>query len=316
MYYIIVNPVSRSGRGREYWKKIQPVLEEKQVPYQVRFSKREGHTQEMVEDLCRKHEGEELHVVVLGGDGTVNEAVQGIRDFSRFTLSYIPTGSSNDLARDLEISRNPIEALEGILEGRHDCRMDLGLLHYEQAFLEGKEVARPDRRFVVGCGIGFDAAVCEEAARSLIKDALNRLGLGKLTYVGIALKQLLRTAFVTAKIWIDDEPLGEFPGVVLIAVMVHRYEGGGFMFCPTASAQDGLLDLCMAYGVSKLRILRILPTAYKGKHLRFEGVRCGRGRQLRIETDIPLWVQTDGEAKAMARAITLTSMEEQLRIIY
>ncbi len=133
MYYFIVNPVSRSGRGKEYWKKIQPILDNKQIPYQVRFSKREGHTQELVEELCRKHAGEELHTVVLGGDGTVNEAVQGIRDFSRFTLSYIPTGSSNDLARDLGISTDPREALKAILEHRHDCRMDMGLLQSREA---------------------------------------------------------------------------------------------------------------------------------------------------------------------------------------
>ena len=316
MYHFIVNPVSRSGQGKKYWKRVQALLEEKKLSYTVSFSEREGHTRELVDALCREHEGEGLQVVVLGGDGTVNEAVQGIRDFSHFTLSYIPTGSSNDLARDLGISKDPVQALEGILGRKHDCYLDVGLLHYEKAYLDGKEITAEDRRFMVGCGFGFDAAVCEESARSKIKEVLNRIGLGKLTYVGIALKQLLKTAFVTGRIWIDGELFGEFPGVVLIAVMIHRYEGGGFMFCPNASAQDGLLDLCMASGVSKPKILRILPTAYKGNHLRFKGVRSARGRQFRIETDIPLWVQTDGEAKAMAKAITLSGMEERIHMIY
>ena len=65
---------------------------------------------------------------------------QGIEDFSKVSISYIPTGSSNDLARDMGISRNPEEALEAILKAEKEIYMDMGIVHYEQAFLNGKEM--------------------------------------------------------------------------------------------------------------------------------------------------------------------------------
>mgnify|MGYP000831412574 CR=1 FL=1 len=107
----------------------------------------------------------------MGGDGTANEAVQGIADFSRTRFSYIPTGSSNDLARDAGISRNPLEALERILSSAREQRMDVGFLHYNTAYLP--EASRPadvppDRRFLVSCGIGFDAGGSDRKVSAVI----------------------------------------------------------------------------------------------------------------------------------------------------
>ncbi len=325
MYSFLVNPASRSGRGQKYWERIKPVLEERKIPYQVFFSKGPGDMVKLSRQLTSSlsPEGEDVHLVVLGGDGTANEAVQGIADFSRTRFSYIPTGSSNDLARDAGISRNPLETLECILSSARERRIDVGFLHYNTAYLP--EASRPadvppDRRFLVSCGIGFDAGVCQEAMKSRMKDFLNKVGLGKLTYLGIALKQLIRSGRDSAELVIDENSPSaksiRLPGLMFIACMSHCYEGGGFYFCPGADAADGMLDLCTVSGVPKWKVLLVLPTAFQGKHYRYNGVERYGGQTIHIRTSAPLWVHTDGEVACRSDDITVSCSKHLLRFYY
>ncbi|MSS89118.1 diacylglycerol kinase family lipid kinase [Eisenbergiella tayi] len=325
MYSFLVNPASRSGRGQKYWERIKPVLEERKIPYQVFFSKGPGDMVKLSRQLTSSlsPEGEDVHLVVLGGDGTANEAVQGIANFSRTRFSYIPTGSSNDLARDAGISRNPLETLECILSSARERRIDVGFLHYNTAYLP--EASRPadvppDRRFLVSCGIGFDAGVCQEAMKSRMKDFLNKVGLGKLTYLGIALKQLMRSGRDSAELVIDENSPSaksiRLPGLMFIACMSHCYEGGGFYFCPGADAADGMLDLCTVSGVPKWKVLLVLPTAFQGKHYRYNGVERYGGQTIHIRTSAPLWVHTDGEVACRSDDITVSCSKHLLRFYY
>ncbi|MBR5317126.1 MAG: diacylglycerol kinase family lipid kinase [Lachnospiraceae bacterium] len=316
MYHFIVNPTSKTGLGEKYWQRVKTILDEKKIEYKVIFSKKVGHVEEIVRKLITETKRDKVHMIILGGDGTVNEAIQGIDDFEKAVISYIPTGSSNDLARDMGISRNPEEALEGILKAEKEAYMDMGLLHYDEAFLEGKPVEIPDRRFMVGCGMGFDAAVCEESMRSKFKNILNKVKLGKLTYVGIALKQLLQSEMIDGKIVLDEKEEIPIKRMYFSVAMVHHYEGGGFKFCPDALDNDGLLDFCIAADASKLKVLRILPTAYEGKHVRFKEITMLRGKKAVIEADKPMWVQTDGEVKAQAKKITVSDLGKKVHFIY
>lgn len=316
MYEFVVNPASRSGQGKQYWKRVKAVLEERKIPYNVSFSNAPGQVREIIRNLCILHHNEKFHLVILGGDGTVNEALQGIEDFESIWVSYIPTGSSNDLARDLGISKVPELALESILKKENEITMDIGVVHYDQASLRGKEVTISDRRFAVGCGIGFDAAVCEEAMQSPVKDLMNRLKLGKLTYLGIALKQIIQAKMVNGSIRLDGKEPILVSNIFLIVTMVHKYQGGGFMFCPHAKADDGLLDVCIAANASKTKVLRILPTAYKGKHIQFPQVQQYRAKEVIIETQQPMWVHTDGEVQVQSNRICITCLKEKVRFIY
>lgn len=316
MYYLIVNPTSKTGLGEKYWQRVKKVLDEKKIEYKVIFSKKAGHVEEIVRKLTTETKKDKVHMVILGGDGTVNEAIQGIDDFEKAIISYIPTGSSNDLARDMGISRNPEEALEAILKAEKEVYMDMGLVHYDEAFLDGKQLEVSDRRFMVGCGMGFDAAVCEEVAKSKLKNILNKVKLGKLTYLGIALKQLIQSEMIDGKIVLDGTKEIPVKRMYFTVAMVHHYEGGGFKFCPDALDNDGLLDFCVASDASKLKVLRIIPTAFDGKHVRFKEIQMLRGKKATIEVDKPMWVQTDGEVKTQARKITVSDLGEKVHFIY
>ena len=131
MYHIIINPTSKSGKG----KTLEPVLQERNVSYRAYISTHIGHVSELTEEITSAAPGVEtpLNLILLGGDGTVNEALQGIADFDKVSIGYIPTGSSNDLARALKLHRNPTELLLQILDGTHSRRIDLGILTNTEA---------------------------------------------------------------------------------------------------------------------------------------------------------------------------------------
>lgn len=321
MYHIIINPTSKSGKGLAIWKTLEPVLLEKNIPYRTYISTHIGHVSELTEEITSAASGTDvpLNLILLGGDGTVNEALQGIADFDKVNIGYIPTGSSNDLARALKLRRDPAELLQQILDGTHSRRIDLGILTYDDnTEIVSRLHKRPEHRsryFIVSSGIGFDAAVCEEALSSPIKNTLNRFKLGKLTYLGIALKQLITARHVSCKICLDGKDTIRIPKFLFSAFMIHPYEGGGFRFCPQADDTDGLLDLCVVGNLPKLLILLALPTAFFGQHYMFPHINHYRASSVRVRTSVPLWVHTDGEVYLKSDRISISCLGQRIRFL-
>lgn len=311
MYHIIINPASRSGKGLKIWKEIvEPALHEKGCKYRSHFSQAAGDVARLAGEILSSDTSASSHpvtLIILGGDGTVNEALQGICDLSRVIIGYIPTGSSNDLARDLGIPRDPLKALDAILHTGSLHSMDLGTVH----FTNGDK-----RHFAVSCGIGFDAAVCEEALRSRIKAVFNAIGLGKLTYLGIALKQLLTARAVSCQIQLEGRETVQIRKLLFTAIMIHQYEGGGFLFCPGADCTDGISDLCVVGDVPKPMLLVALPTAFWGKHYMVKGVTAYRSPSVHVKTNAPLWIHTDGEVSRKTDEFTVTCQKKALTMIF
>ncbi|GFI44319.1 putative lipid kinase YtlR [Lachnospiraceae bacterium] len=302
-YTFIVNPNSRSGLGRRMWYRVEPVLTERKVRYQVYFTKYRQHAAKIVRKLTadQKHHT----IIVLGGDGTINEVLGGIRSLSLVTLGYIPTGSSNDFARSLELPTDPLLALDNLLSPSRYLSIDIGILNYD-----GKT-----RRFAVSSGMGFDAGICHEAMVSPMKTFLNLLHLGKLTYVGIALRQLLTLTPGEITVTLEDSRKLHFKKAYFATAMNLPYEGGGFRFCPNADCQDGLLDVIVISGLSRLKILTLLPTAYKGWHTRFRGVYIYSCKTVTFASSLSLPLHTDGEPILRQRQASMSLESEKLRII-
>lgn len=317
MYHIIINPTSKSGKGLSIWRTLKSILDEKEIPYNLYESTYTGHVAELTRQITSS--GQPVNLIVLGGDGTVNEALQGIENFDKVSIGYIPTGSSNDLARALKLSHSPEELLLQILDGTHAHMVDLGILTYESnseitSRLHSRSVHK-SRYFVVSSGIGFDAAVCEEALSSPIKDTLNKLRLGKLTYLCIALKQLFAAKAISCEITLDGKKNIFVPKLLFTAFMIHPYEGGGFCFCPQADDSDGLLDLCVVGDLPKLLILMALPTAFFGKHYLFPKINHYTASSVQLKTSSPLWVHTDGEVYLKSDWISVSCLGQRIRFL-
>ena len=168
----------------------------------------------------------------------------------------------NAFARGLGLPTDIHGALEQILAPTHYTAMNVGVLDYENKH----------RRFAVSTGIGFDAAVCHQVMVTPLKAFLNRLKLGKLTYLGVALHKLFTLKPVTMTVTTENGETKTYEKVYFTAVMNLKYEGGGFNFCPAASGTDDRLDIITVAELPRLKVLCLLPTAFKGWHTRFHGI--------------------------------------------
>lgn len=303
MYYFIVNPGSRSGHGKIVWQAVEAILEQEQVEYRVFFTSYRYHATQLAREITSRDE--KLTLIAVGGDGTVNEVIGGITDFDKVTFSYIPTGSSNDFARSLHLPVSPKEAVENILHPSFYQKLDLGLVSY----------GSKERYFAVSCGTGFDAAVCQEALSSPVKDFLNHLKLGKLTYVGIALKQILLFQPAPATLILDGKEKVSFRRTYFIAAMNCPYQGGGLKLCPKAKTDDGMLDFCVVEGLSKLTIALMFPTAFRGIHTVFRGIHLYRAKTAEIRFKGPAALHTDGEPGRTEEPVFLSCSPKRLTII-
>ena len=303
MYHFIVNPNARSGLGKKVWGKLENILKEKDIDYQVHYTTRPKHATEITAQITSGNE--QQTVVALGGDGTVNEVVNGIVNFDNTILGYIPIGSSNDFARGLKLPKKPEIALQTILDCPHLHSMNIGEIKYKDK----------SRRFAVSSGIGYDADIVHESVVSHIKKFLNKIKLGKLTYVLTAIHRLFVTKPCTLTITLDNEEKLTFPKSYFIAMMNNKFEGGGAMFCPKADNGDDMLDFVVAYNMPKLKVLLMFPTAFVGKHIYFKGVYVGKASRIEIEADRPLPVHTDGEPIFLQSKLDAACIEQKIRVI-
>lgn len=337
MFHVIINPASRSGRAPALWNNVKHCFKEAGVPYKVYFSEYQGHIEEICRNLTK--DGQDTKIVVFGGDGTVNEAINGIQDFDHVQFGYVPTGSSNDLARGLGLPKDPDAVLRQILKGETVRTVDLGLLHYldEETsagtgdlacrdFLCSGSISRSaaagaSRRFIVSAGIGFDAAICQEVAVSPFKKVFNRLHLGKLIYLAVAIRLILTQPMVPARVTLLQKdqkkasPLWKFRHFLFIVCMNHPYEGGGFQFCPQAKSGDGALDVCGAADLNRLMFFHLFPKAYNGGHIGYKGIHIAKGTDLCIRTARPCWVHTDGEVRRKADKIHIETLPGVLQLM-
>lgn len=306
MFYFIVNPHSRSGQGRRIWKKAKEYLLKENVEYKVFFTEYTGHARELARQiggLCLP-----CTLTVLGGDGTLNEVINGLaslEDFSHITLGYLPTGSGNDFARGLGISSDVPACMKAVLAPSAFAMVDLGMTR----------TSRGKRYFLVSSGMGYDADICLGVMQTPVKKFLNRLGMGKLAYVFVALKLLLGYRCCPVSVRIDGKKVHRLPRFYFLAGMNMKQEGGGVRFCPRASFRDGFLDVCLVGDIPKAKILALFPTAFAGKHTGFKGIHMYRCRRIDIISRDVLPVHCDGESAGYHRHLTMSNTQKQIKVI-
>jgi lipid kinase, YegS/Rv2252/BmrU family len=303
MYNFIVNTASRTGEGIIAWNKIEALLEETQIPYKVYFTKYHHHATNITKTLSSSNLP--ITIIGVGGDGTINEIINGIVNHELTTLGFIPIGSGNDFARGFPIPFELSEAIDCAILPKRISNIDIGNIIYKDG----------SRAFGNSMGMGFDAAVCLEANSTSIKHILNRLHLGKLTYIGMALKQLflLKTAHIT--LTLEDNEVHEFKKCYFVTIMNQQFEGGGFKFCPDAKNDDGYLDICVVDNIIKAKIALIFPSAFKGKHVKIKGIHIFRCKKAHLVADRPLAVHADGESCDFHKELTVELAPEKIRIL-
>ncbi|MDI9510115.1 MAG: diacylglycerol kinase family lipid kinase [Clostridiales bacterium] len=309
MYHFIINPKSSSGKGIKYWWTVKKELDSQKIAYTADFTQDEGHATELTRQVCNRYKSIK-NIIILGGDGTVNEVINGIDNYDEVLLGYIPSGSSNDLARSLGIPKNPIKALSNILKPKQFLYLDYG----EISFLDKNQKLK-SRKFGCSSGAGYDAAVCHEVQSSVLKKRLNKYGLGKFIYLAIAIKQIFSVKFLDATVTLDGVKKGKYKNILLVSSMIHKFEGGGLRMAPKASPTDGKLDVCLVHGLPRPIVLLLMPTIIFGKHIYFKGVEYFKCSSIEIDFDKKAAIHTDGEAPTHSSHMMIRCNPRKIRMI-
>lgn len=274
-----MNPASgRPGRGVS-WSMVEQALVDASVSFDAAHTRHAGHGSELARaalaDGCR-------HLVAVGGDGSVNEVVQGIMnagacDTRDITLAVAPTGTGNDWARSLGIGRSP-QAIARAIAACRTMLHDVGAIDFP-----GRDL--PRRWFINVAGAGYDAFVTQRVPRPVPSAS---------TYLGIALRSLAEYRAPRFTITLDRGP--PLAGPMLLAFVANaRYCGNRMHVAPTALMDDGLLDVVAVRELSLLQVLPKLVKLYGGSILRDRAVTHRRAPRVRIDTTPPSAIQADGQ---------------------
>ena len=179
MYYFIINPASGSGRGLSVWKTIENELNRLGTDYRAFLLSRPGEAQQLVSGFTSRKSP--CTIVAVGGDGTINDIMNGLESFEHITFACIPTGSGNDFVRGMGLCSDPVGALHIILNPKEIQKINIGL------FTAPGQQKTSSFSFAVSSGFGYDAAVCDSVQKSGLKKMLNLFHAGKVVYLLTAL---------------------------------------------------------------------------------------------------------------------------------
>jgi YegS/Rv2252/BmrU family lipid kinase len=281
---VVVNPNAGKQKGEKDWGTISGLLRENGIPFHASFTTGPGHAIELTRDAIA---GGARNFIVVGGDGTMNEVVNGI--FGKhnvptqdFVLGMISVGTGNDWGRMFAIPPEYDKAVQTI-KREETFLQDAGLVRYLQ------DTEKKERYFINIAGLGFDAVVVRKSNR---QKQNKRSGL--IIYMRNLLTTLASYRHTQTRIRIDDAYL--IDDVFTISIGIGKFTGGGMMQTPYARADDGYFDLTVVRRMKKMEIVRSLKRLYDGTILEHPKVSGFRGKKIQIDSDPPIHLEVDGES--------------------
>jgi len=284
---VLSNPASGRGRAQHRLEVVRSLAGQQGVDLHIQFTERPGEAARAgalapgsAGALARAavESGADL-VVAAGGDGTIGEVVHGLLG-SSIPLGILPLGTGNDFVRTVGLPIDPEAALQVWTHGE-DRRIDV--------------VQGPHGCFLNVAGCGFDAEVALRVNQGY------RWVSGTAAYL-LAVLETLRKARPKRLHLVIDGQEHTFE-MMLCALANARFYGGGMVIAPSASVEDGLMDLVVVGNVSRWEFLRALPRVFRGTHLQHPKVTYLQGRRVELTGPEPLPLLADGETIGMTPAV-------------
>jgi diacylglycerol kinase (ATP) len=273
----LVNPASANGKTGKRWPQIAQAAHAAGLRGEAIFSERPGQLGELARAAA--DEGASL-LVVVGGDGTVHEVVNGIPGREDVELAVIPRGTGWDFARTHKIPKRLDQALRIARDGAARP-FDLGRADYRT---DGSQTSA---WFANMASVGMSGAVAAKA------NATTKALGAKTSYLLALGVVFARWQNVRLRVEVDEERREGLMEDTIVAV--GRYLAGGMMITPDAEPDDGLFDVLLIGDVTKTELVRVMPKIYRGTHLPHPKGEVLRGRTVSIDADEPLPIQLDGE---------------------
>ncbi len=281
---VILNPTAGRGYGARMEPELRQALQAEGLDFDLARTSGPWHAVELTEQAIS--DGFEI-VVAAGGDGTVNEVINGLMLASERdrvgTLGIIPVGSGSDFASGLGIPLDLRDACHKLAVGRSRL-VDVGRVRVNGDHLAPDQLSRYFGNVV---GIGFDGTVLRET-----------LKIKHLRGLPLYMLALLRTVFLSfgaphVTVEYDGERLEM--ETLMICVANGPREGGGFIVAPDAQHDDGLFDLLVADRVSRLAILGLIPHFLRGSHVGRAPIKMTRAARVTVSSPDDLIAHMDGE---------------------
>jgi YegS/Rv2252/BmrU family lipid kinase len=286
MLSLIVNPSAGDGRAGRVLAEVQAALTEHGLEHHVERTTSLEHARELARAAAAAGET----AAALGGDGLVGAVADALKHTDG-VVGVLPGGRGNDFARALGIPRDPRGAC-AVLASGEVRQLDLG------------EVGSTTFIGIASCG--FDS----EANRVANETRLVR---GNLVYAYGAIRALLGWKPARFDVRLDGGEARVMVGYTVAAANSKAY-GGGMYLAPQASLEDGLLDVVLVADVPKLRFIRLLPTVFKGEHVRQPNVQVIRAQEIVIRADRPFALYADGDPIADL-PVTVRALPRAVRVI-
>ena len=293
-HLFLINPYAgKYDRTQEVREKLRTVLAGREDPWEVAVTQYPGHGVELVRAAAER--GEPLRVYACGGDGTLNEAVNGAAGYEHVAVTHYPMGSGNDFLRMFGLDACRFYDLRELLDGPQ-APMDL--------------IECNGRLALNVCSIGFDARIGLGAAD------FKKLPLvsGTMAYQLSALRTIVQGIHRPYRVEVDGETL---PGeaFTLICACNGRYYGGGFNPSPDAVPDDGLLNFLIIPAVSRFTVLALIRKFARGEAGEIPGVLLRQGREMKVTCDRVSMINLDGERMDGAQ-LTARLSEKKVNFIY
>ena len=299
----IVNMAAGGGRTKKDWPLIAQILQREGIRYEPNFTDRRLHASIIARNKIKEGYSK---IIVVGGDGTMNEVINGVFAQKRILttevmLGMISVGTGNDWAKTFNIPSDYEGAVRTIMEQKTFIQ-DAGLVNYRK---NGKEWKR---YFINIAGMGFGARVVERANRSKEKGKS-----GPLLYFYNIFYSLIQYRSKKAVIEIDGTSYNR--KIFSLNVGIGKYNGGGMIQVPHAIADDGLYSITLIKKIGKLNVIANMKKLYNGTITQHSKVETYMARSVQIDGSALLKVETDGESlghgpvsfKIIPRSVTVIS---------
>ena len=279
----IVNRAAGGGRTEKDWPLISQCLEKHGIIFEPHFTNRRLHASIIARNKIKEGYS---RIIVVGGDGTMNEVINGVFAQCRISttevmLGMISVGTGNDWARMFNIPADYEGAVLTIKQQKTFIQ-DAGLVSFRK---NGKEWKR---YFINIAGMGFGARVVERSNR--MKDKGKS---GPLLYFYNIFFSLLKYRAQDAEIAIDGRTFDR--SIFSMNVGIGKYNGGGMIQVPHAIADDGLYSITLIKKIGKLNILANMKRLYNGTITKHSKVETYMGKSVLVDGPIRLQIETDGE---------------------
>ena len=308
MLIFLVNPNAGGERGYRVFKKLERRLLRTKTAYQVYVTGGPGEARQLAARLSAEYEGESLTLVAVGGDGMLNEVLNGARLSERLRFGFIPVGRDSDFARGLRLPRTPLGCLKRILSPREERELDYGVAEFG-----GDEPSH--HRFLVSCGMGFDA----EWLAKLYELEQRRGRRSRLIWRGLRLlvgfRSLLRARCTRGYFETDSGQRVEFGHLFLLSAQLYATEAGGIRLANKVPPTDGLLTVAVLNTHSRLQQARLLLLPRRKAPESYAGVRVYRCREFRLFLDEALPLHADGEGLGGRKELTLRCVRRRIRFL-